>query len=426
MQTPELNRRTLLAGLGATIALAGDGAARAAQSSLQSLYDQFVADGRIAGAVAALGRRGEPPVFIRAGRHAMGAGPAMGPQSLFRLYSMTKPLTGVLTMKLIEEGKLGLDQPIADFAPEFSAPRVLVSAESLETRPAVRPITVRHLLTHTSGLIYNFNESGPPILRDFYQKQGLTPGARGLSAPRAGDLAEPASLDEFAARLSKAPLAADPGVDWRYGVSTDLLGLILQRASGRSFEAALRERLLDPLEMADTDWIAPAAKLDRLTTNYGVPADGPVRALDAPPASVYAHAPPFAAGGAGLVSSAADYARFCAMMLNEGRLGGRRILRSNTMRLARSNLLPEGVSGEGGQHFGAAMQIARAGAQKPAPGRAPGAFGWGGAAGTDMWVDPTRGIYFVHMVQIMPFGSYDLWSQASQAAAAFDFPKRRP
>jgi CubicO group peptidase (beta-lactamase class C family) len=393
-----LDRRTLLAGLGA-LAPAATLARGPAFPAIAGVLDRFV-PARIPGAVVAIGRGLAEPRFVARGRIAVEprARPA-GPDSLWRIYSMTKPVTGIAAMILIERGKLKLDQPVADILPAFADMRVLANpGKDAATRPAAGPITIRHLLTHTAGLGYHFLPESP--LRDDYLRVGIIPAQVG-----AGSDTHPIapSLAAFADRLATLPLASDPGARWAYSVGLDLLGRVIEVAAATPFDRFLRDEIFVPLAMHDTMFTVPPVKISRLATNYGVTKEG-LKPLDPGATSVYRRTPPFPFGGAGLVSSARDYDRFLLMLMGQGAIGRTRILAPATARLAMSNLLPPRAilpadfGGPDGGGFGAGGNVLLRG-----PGA--GTFGWGGAAGTLGWVDAQRGVRGGVFLNYMPSGA---------------------
>src|SRR3546814_307837 len=266
-----LNRRFFLGGLVATSTVSRSGPAIAAAEpqplhrhpALTRLVETCMAERRFAGAAFAIGRTNRRAEFMAWGHSALSHGQFLNEYSLFRIYSMTKPVTAAAAMMLIESGAIKLDQNIADFLPEFARPRVIAdAAKGLESRPARQPITVRHLLTHTAGLTYP-SGGGGPVARAYHQL-GLVPSQRNL----AGEVERPASLLAFAERLATVPLIADPGTRWHYGIGLDLLGAVIERAAGEPFETFLQNRLFDPLDMEDTGFQVRARSLPRLVANY--------------------------------------------------------------------------------------------------------------------------------------------------------------
>jgi len=401
-----------LAALGAIGALPSAVLAKARAgdwAAVQAYLDATVAKGNIPGLAAAIGRGTAAPVFLNAGTLAKDSKVKVNEDSLWRVYSMTKPITGMAAMLLVEDGDLKLDQPIADFIPGFAKMQVLTAPEtSLDSRPAVGLITVRHLLTHTAGLGYSIVSKGP--LLEAYQEEGILPArvSRTRSAGMLGMIDHPTapSLKEFAERLAKLPLIADPGTKWSYSVSLDLLGRVIEIAAGRPFDAFVQKRLFDPLGMKSSFWQVPAKEARRLTTNYGVSPEGAV-ALDPGATSIYLDPPAFPFGGAGLVMSARDYDRFLQMLAGYGNAGGRQIMKTATAQRAMSNLLPAGVDTTGswmvGQGFGAGGRVSLTDAPG---GQSAGTFGWGGAAATIAWVDPVRGLRASGFAQYMPDQAY--------------------
>lgn len=348
----------------------------------------------MAGAVLAIGRHNRGGTSMAWGYSALERGQFLNENSIFRVYSMTKPVTAAATMMLIGDGKLKLDQDIAEILPAFARPRVAVDpALGVEARPARRPITIRHLLTHTAGFAYA-NGSATNAVERAYHELGLVPGLRNLAdeRPRAP------SLMEFAERLATVPLLFEPGTRWHYSLSLDLLGAVVERVSGQPFDEFLKERLFGPLDMDDTGFQVPRRSLPRLVANYLVTSGG-LQPFDVPPDTIYARKPPFPFGGSGLVSTARDYSRFAAMLLGEGNFAGREVMKPEAVRLMMSNLLPEGVAGPNGQGFGAGGFVIT---QPPHTGQGIGTYGWAGLSGTMMWVDPYYRIHATYMTQYMP------------------------
>jgi CubicO group peptidase (beta-lactamase class C family) len=411
-------RRSLMAGL-ATLAAPGltpraFAAGAAAYPALQAMLDGYVAAKKLPGGVVAVSRRGRAADYVAAGTLAFDTDAKAAPDSIYRVYSMTKPIVGVAVMMLIEQGKLRLEQPLADILPAFRDMRVVVDGDVTKTRPAAGPILIRHLVTHTSGLSYGIDANSP--LAPVYRQQGLSAGGRATTA-RPGELAPARNLEEFGARLAKLPLDFDPGTRWQYSVAADLMGLVIQRVSGQSFWDFLHTRIFMPLRMPDSDFMVPASKLGRLTTVYTKRASGLVDTDDRK-SSPFARDRDLPSGGGGLVSTAHDYARFNAMLLNEGELDGVRILKPESVRIARTNLMPPGpvfnLTGKP-NGFGVFMQVVLPGGELPGSEPA-GSYGWSGAAGTTMWIDPVNEVAVALMVQFMPAGAYLTYLDVRQAA----------
>ena len=365
--------------------------------SLRALLDRHVAQRDIAGAVVGIAAGDEEPCFVAAGETGFGSGRPVAADSIHRIYSQTKPITGISTMMLIEEGRVALDQPIGELLPELADLSVLVSDEGEAVRPARRQPTVRDLLTHTAGFSYALQIS-PLAAR--YRRAGLLPGVRIAAHGAPED--EPRDLAEFIARLAKLPLARDPGEMFEYSLSIDVLGAMIERVSGETLDAFFARRIFAPLGMADTGFVVPNDKTDRLVALHERRAEGGWSLVDDPADSAYAR-PALLSGGGGLTSTAADYMRFTAMLAGEGETRGVRLLAPETVRLARSNLMPTGQVAQffgtvlADIGFGAAMQVPLSAMRMPA-----GVFGWGGAAGTGMWVDPVHRLHIVLMTQYMP------------------------
>ena len=408
---PRLDRRALLAALAAAAIPQRLWAAAAAADypALRAFLESYITSGRLPGGVIAI-KRGDAPVqYISAGTLAFDTKAPAGPDSLWRIYSMTRPIAGMAAMKLIEDGRLKLDQPLADILPDFKDMQVIADPSTMATRPAKAPILIRHLLTHTSGLGYDFLPSPAGRL---YDKNGVKPGDRNLT-PGPGELPPALDLETFAARLAKLPLDFDPGARWQYAVGMDLMGLVIQRVSGMSLYGYLRTHLFEPLKMRDTDFVVPRSRLDRFTTVMTLQ-NGKLVDTDDRKSSPFARDRGIQSAGGGLVSSARDYARFTSMMLNEGTLDGVRVVKAETVRAARSNLMPPGVSFLG-NGFGAAMSVVLPGHERPGL-DPPGSYGWFGLAGTQMWIDPVNRMSVILMLQILPNGTYGVQGQLHTAA----------
>lgn len=382
----------------------------------QALFDTYVKSGKMPGIVGAIGLHGQPPMFVAAGRTGIEPNaPAVTPDSLWRVYSMTKPITAMAAMILIEEGKLKLDQPLSDIYPAYKQMRVLTNPQaSLDSRPATNPITIRELLTHTAGLGYSIVTKGP-LLKE-YERLGIVPFAANAQVEAQVRPTRPANLQQFAERVATLPLIAEPGTTWSYSIGLDVMAAVVEKVSGMPFERFVQTRLFTPLKMNSSYWQVPASAANRLVSNYTFLGDNLVP-VDPAATSVFLQRPCFPYGGAGLVMSARDYDRFLQMLQNEGQVDGVRVLKPETVRLAMSNLLPAGVtfggvsgstggaSGEAAMGFGAGGSVTLA--DTPGgPGK--GTYGWGGAAGTIAYVDPTRHVRGVVMVNYFPADRYPL------------------
>ncbi len=370
----------------------------------------WVDSGKIPCALSVVMRKGQVVYAGVTGQADLERGNAAGLDTIFRIYSMTKPLTSVAIMMLYEEGHFQLDDPISRFAPEFANMRVMTggSRGSIETEPAMRGVSFRDLLTHTSGFTYAFMEANP--VDALYRKLGVD-----------FNWGNGASLEEVAGKLAECPLIAQPGTEWNYSVSTDVLGYLVQRISGMPFAAYLREKVIAPLGMVDTDFYVPAAKLDRFASNYGATPEGGLNLLDDPQDSPrYNAMPSVASGGGGLCSTAYDYMRFCRFMLNKGELDGVRLLGRKTVELMTSNHLDGDMAAMGqptwsespatGIGFGLGFAVMLDPARAQIVGT-PGEYHWGGAASTAFWCDPVEDMAVVFLTQVMPSSRYPVRRQ---------------
>lgn len=374
-----LGTGAVLGGLPLGQALAKTARNQAQWSAVTAFVEGHVNSRKVAGMIAALGWKDAAPQYIARGLEGFADKDPAGPSSLFRAYSQTKPVTGMAAMLLIEEGKLRLDQPIADFAPEFANMKVAIDPDkSLESRPAAGQITVRHLLTHTAGIGYAGIGKNKAITREL-DRLGLIPAiVSTMPLPGLGGGPKVPDPDEFLRRTATVPLCFEPGKAWRYSMSLDVLGLIIQRAAGaKSFAAFLQDRLFGPLGMDSSSFQVAEASKPRLTTNYVLMNGKPVP-IDGPSNSIYFKPTPFAYGGAGLVTTPADFDRFLALIVNGGVHKGKRLMRAETVALATSDLLPAGADLSDtwivGNGFGAGGISGK--------GENEGLYGWSGAAGT--------------------------------------------
>ncbi len=380
-----------------------------------------VADGTMVGGLGMIARNGKVVYLDTYGQADREAGREMTEDALFRIYSMTKPITGVALMMLYEEGKFFLNDPVARYLPELADLQVALSTadgatgivsdgttsrtigegdadKTGQTRKPGRQPTIRDLLTHTAGMTY-----------------GVFGNTEVDQAYRAAQILNPAhGMQEFVTRLGKIPLQYDPGTRWHYSVSVDVQGALVEAVSGMSFGAFLEERLFTPLDMNDTFFTVPEAKRDRLaqlyapigTSGRGFFARATAEGLEpaAPEVSArYLGQGVFESGGGGLVSSARDYMRFAQMLLNEGELNGVRILSPKTIELMTSNHLGDIPMGFGrrGVGFGLGVAVVKDPGETGEIGSA-GEYNWGGAAGTTFWVDPVENLIGLWMVQSLP------------------------
>jgi CubicO group peptidase (beta-lactamase class C family) len=393
-----IGRREFLAGAVAFGLMPRLGWAKATTKwpNVQALLDRYLAEKQFAGMSAALSAGGEPVSYVNVGSLAFGSKVAADENTLWRIYSMSKPITAAGAMILIEDGKLALDQPVGDVLPALKSLKVATDPKTgLDGRPARNPMTMRHLMTHTAGLTYQMQANSK--IAEAYFARGITPGTNGPMArdprhPRARD------LSEMIERLGELPLIAEPGTIYQYSIGLDVMGAVIERVSGKGFDVFLKERLFDPLDMASTGFQVAPKDLARLSTCYQLTPPGQV-VFDAPPGG-FAEPPGLLSGGGGMVSSARDYARFGQMLLGRGALGPVRVMKSETVAVMMSDLLPPGVKGPEGTGYGAGGRVVL-----PGPtGRfgAPGSYGWGGHASTQFTVDPAQRRLLVFMTQRMP------------------------
>ncbi len=353
--------------------------------AMQGLVD----DGRLAGVVTAVVRHGKIVHFESAGHRDIEAGAPMTNDALFRIYSMTKPITGVALMMLYEEGKFRLSDPVEMHIPELRDLQVAAGVDDngeLLTEPAERPMTVRQLMAHTGGLTYGIF-SGSEV-DGMYVEADL--------------LNDDITLKEMVTRLGGIPLLYQPGSRWHYSVAVDVQGYLVEVLSGQPFDDFLDERLFGPLGMDDTDFYVPAEKADRFAQIYTYDEEGalaPSEMFGA--ANNYMADPVMKSGGGGLVSSTADYLKFSQMLLNGGELNGTRILAPLTVELMHRNQLPRDLSdnilGARGTVFG--LDFAVVNDPVEAEAFSAGEYYWGGAAGTWFWIDPVEDLIVVGMIQ---------------------------
>ncbi len=377
-------------------------------------FARYVDDGRLAGWQIAVTRRGETVHASTCGLRDREAGRPVEPDTLWRIYSMTKPLTSVALMQLWEQGRCELTDEVSRYVPSFADVRVYAkgSAQKPFLVPALEPVRVWHLLTHTAGLTYGFMHTA--VADAVYRARGYEWGV-----PPGTDLAT--ACDAWAAM----PLAFQPGSRWGYSVATDVVGRLVEVLSGMPLDRYLAEHVTGPLGMTDTTfWVEPE-RVDRLSALYTPsPADGTAVRLDAFGNAVLTE-PAFLSGGGGLVSTAADYLRFTAMLLRGGELDGARLLGSRTVAMMAQNHLPGGqdlgelsVGGFAETTFeGVGFGLGFATVLDPRPGKtlaSRGEFYWGGAASTAFWVDPAEEVTAVLMTQLLPSSTHPLRPQLRQ------------
>lgn len=327
--------------------------------------------------------------------------------TIWRIYSMTKPVTSVALMMLYERAHFQLNDPVHKLIPEWRDLQVLeVSNGSTRLVDPERPMVIRDLLMHASGLTYGMDPSHP--VDQLYREAGLrAPGV---------------TLEIFVKQLAELPLKFHPGTRWHYSYSTDVCGRLVEVVSGMSLDEFLRSEIFEPLGMVDTRFQISGDEIERFPTNYRRRADKSLRAFDEPLTSTYLRERPFISGGGGLVSTTADYLRFCQMLLNGGELDGIRILSRKTIELMTKNHLPGGVdlrkvalgnfgeTGFDGIGFGLGFAISLGEVETQAIGSA-GHYYWGGAASSIFWIDPTEDLLVIFMTQLMPSRTFNFRGQ---------------
>ena len=363
--------------------------------------DRQVSGGKLAGLTVMLRRRGETAYFRSCGQADIARGAPMGPETIVRIYSMTKPLASAALLMLYEEGRFQLDDPITRVLPCFRNMRVY-AGEGRDPVPTERDITYRDLLTHTSGLTYGFMQSTP--VDAMYRDAGVD------------FQTSDATLAEVVERAAALPLLAQPGSAWNYSIATDVVGHLVAVISGQPFGTFLQERVIGPLGMADTAFHVAPDKLQRFAANYGRGPDGPAL-IDDPATSAFTKPRAIASGGGGLVSTAADYMRFCRMMLGRGALDGARLLGRKTIELMTANHLGGDMASMGqarfsessyeGIGFGLGFSVMLDPARAQIMG-SPGEYAWGGAASTGFWIDPAEDLAVVLLTQLMPSSTYPI------------------
>lgn len=369
------------------------GLSSARLARIRSLVERVVEEGKFAGVSTLVARRGEVAHLECVGAMDRDTGSPIQEDTLFRIHSMTKPITSLALLMLYEEGRVRLSDPVSRFIPAFKDLKVYRYAQplTLELGSAQREVTVHDLLTHTSGLTYGYADSSP--VDALYQQVDLLRPDR--------------SLKEFVDELARLPLLFQPGTGWRYGVSTDVTGHLVELIAGMPLDQFFAEHIFQPLGMVDTGFVVPPEKVCRLSTEYALKSDGRLEVVDHPTTSVYAQPRQFLSGGGGLVSTLADYLRFAQLLLNKGtlermRLVSRKTVELMTMNHLPSHLLPYGVSApKNGMGFGLGVSIVMDLAQYGNIGSV-GLYGWDGAANTRFWVDPAEQLIGILMSQSQP------------------------
>lgn len=363
-------------------------------SKVRTVMDDFINRGDRAGIITIVARRGKIVLQEARGRTAINSDTELQLDAIVRLYSMSKPVTSVAVMMLVESGKPALDDPVSKYLPEFAGQTVYVSgtATSIESKPVTREMTIRDLLRHTAGLTYGIFANTP--VDQLYRRNQI--------------LDRKLTLKETTRRLGTIPLIHEPGEQFNYSVAVDVLGRVVEVASGLGFDEFLQQHIFDPLDMKDTAFAVPDDKLDRFVANH-VSRGGTLVVSDAPKSSRFRTTPAFLSGGGGLLGTARDYMRFCQMLLNGGELSGKRLLTEKSVAEMTRNQLPKkaypirvGGFPRPGVGFGLGFSVIA----EPIPFAEfvpVGEYGWGGAACTHFWISPKHETVVVVLSQHMPF-----------------------
>ena len=372
---------------------------------IDHLTQRYIDEGKIPGSVTLVARRGEIAHLETQGLMDIEANKKMQEDTIFRIYSMSKPVTSCALMMLYEDGCFQLDDPVAKYIPGFKDLRLHDSNETVGDQ-----MTMQHLLTHTSGLTYGFLNDHPV---DFmYEEQGVETSN---------------DLDEMIEKLCTLPLVNAPGSRWRYSVATDVCGYLVQKLSDIPFNEFLAEQIFGPLGMQDTGFYVPEDKSHRLAANYQKTPDEGMQLIDSPERSPYLKNRSMHSGGGGLVSTANDYFKFAQMLLDGGKHGGVRLLGTKTLELMTSNHLPNNgdLTSMGqatfsetpfdGIGFGLGFSVMLDPVEARILGSA-GEFAWGGAASTYFWVDPEEDMIVIFLTQLMPSSAYQIRRELRVAA----------
>ena len=376
----------------------------------EHLKQRYVNPGKVAGTLTLVARRGKPVYLSKLGSIDLARGRPMTEDTIFRIYSMTKPITSVALMMLYEQGLFHLSDPVHRYIPQWRDLGVYLAGNypDFATAPPRRPMTIRDLLSHTSGLTYGFMER--TNVDAAYRKLDIGVRHNGISLHRMVEL------------MAGLPLEFSPGSRWNYSVSTDIVGHLVEVISGLPFDKYLHDNIFEPLKMVDTAFQVPPDKVDRLAVNYRRTPDKKLVIEDDAYGSIYLNPPSYCSGGGGLVSTISDYYRFCRMLLNGGELEGARILGPRTIDLMTMNHLPGGadmrslnvgtftqVASEG-FGFGLGFSVHLGSNQSQVMG-SKGVYAWGGAASTTFWIDPVEELIVIFMTQFMPSGTFNFAGQ---------------
>lgn len=374
---------------------------------MTTFLDQLVGSGAVPGANLLIARDGLEDYYYETGYRDIEQALPVRRDTIFRIYSMTKPVIAAAVMALVDAGRLRLDDPVSQYIPELSSPRVYSEGSDSARIGSGAPMRVRDLLTHTAGFTYSF-QTAEPVAALYDTELGAGPMERWRFDPELG------GLQQFVRSLSRLPLVSAPGVRWHYSMSQDVAGAVIERVGDMPLDAALRTWIFDPLDMRDTGFWVPPDSASRLAALYQLGLDGGLEILDSATSSPLLGPVSGLSGGGGLVSTVDDYARFAGALLDGGEVGGVRILSPAaveemlTSQLHRSQLeeLPLlAAYGLGGSGDGLGFGLGGAVVDDPSRMGAPysrGEYGWGGAASTTFWVDPENRMVVVFMTQLLP------------------------
>lgn len=387
--------------------------------AIPEFFNSYLDGGKFSGVSILVAREGKVAQLTHQGNTAFEGGKPLSDETIFRIYSMSKPITSVAVMMLVERGLVMLQDEVTKYFPQFKDLRVFAegSASNYTTREPDRMMTVHDLMTHQSGLTYDFMLTHP--VDALYRKNRVN-GAR----------SEKQDLAELIDKLAEMPLVFSPGTAWNYSVSTDVLGRLIEVVSGQSLDVFLEENIFKPLGMNDTSFTIPDDKLHRLAHNYARdPLSGKISLADSPEKTIYRPGRRFLSGGGGLLSTMSDYYKFCDVMRRHGSTETARILSRKTVEYMTSNHLPNhetltdramGSFSEvayGGTGFGLGFSVVTEPAYT-ATVSSRGTFSWGGLASTAFWVDPAEDMTVILMTQLMPSGTYPLRPQLHQLVYA--------
>lgn len=374
---------------------------------ISATSQQFIDERRLAGAVTIVARRGKVAHFEASGMMDIEANKPMQRDTIFRIYSMTKPIAAVAVMMLCESRKLQLDAPVSTYLPELSGLKVAADADgaSLTLVEADRDMTVRDLMRHTAGL--------PGAARYMAGQTAVDKRYREVGLHHLHEC----NLQEMVKRLGKIPLLYQPGAKWHYSIAADVLGRLIEVVSGQPFDVFLVERIFQPLGMPDTGFYVPEEKIDRFASLYGPKPGGGLQTIDAPAGGTghvsktsFIQKPKFLSAGGGLVSTAADFARFCLMLSGRGTLDGKRLMKSESVELMTRNHLPEHLipldkkpdERYAGLGFGLGVSV-RVQQTDWIPASQVGEYGWIGGTSTEFWISPRDELVAITLTQHIPF-----------------------